>query len=187
MIDHPAPRGAHDITGSTHRLGDGRHPLPVHCLGADGLRRLESDGCIRLLLVVWAHRAGHDAVAIDARANPDHPRLRPDLLLLYRPWVHVPDPIDPRLLRRDLLAIGERSIVAVLDEIDAGRWRPPARYTHWLVTDDGRLAGEARDLDPPDAPDRHGQHFCHVRLFAMPEMAEWGYADAMNLRPKARM
>jgi hypothetical protein len=168
-----------------HRLGDGRHTLPLWQIDGHGPRRVDSAGCILLLFICWADQRDYDAAEIFARASPDAPMLRADLLQFFRPWVVVPDRIETPLLCRDLASIGEDRLVRLLRLIDAGHWQPSEAFTHWVVAEDGRLAGEARALDPADGPDAYGQHFCFVRLFSMPEMAEWGYIDAIRLRVKA--
>jgi hypothetical protein len=150
-----------------------------------GVEQLTSAGCVMLLFVIWAQRRGHDGVEMYRRCSPDAPRLRPDLLLFYRQWTVVPPSIDPCLLAGDLEAIGEAGLAGLVADVQAGTWRPPPAFTHWVVSHHGRIVGEARDLDPGDRPDAQGQHFCFIRLFDMPEMAEWGYANAANLLPKA--
>jgi hypothetical protein len=174
-----------NAAGAVHALGDGLHDLPVGIATGSGIERLSSRDCILLLFVYWAQRRGWDAVAIHRRACPGVRPLRPDQLLFCRPWVEIPEDIDTAALASDLEEIGLGAVVETIREIEAGRWAPPEAFSHWVVTDDGRVAGEARGLDPPDRPDAHGQHFCHVRLFAMPEMAEWGYMSAAQLRAKS--
>jgi hypothetical protein len=171
-------------SGSVHRLGDGWHELPVHAITCQGLHRQSSEPCILLHFAIWAHRRGFDPESIYAKAYPGEGMLRADELLLFRQWTEVPKEIDSELLLRDLEDINQHELVKVIKEIEAGEWHPEEAYTHWVVTEDGRKAGEARNLDPPETPDEQGQHFCYVRLFAMPEMAEWGYTNASNLRPK---
>jgi hypothetical protein len=171
--------------GQVHRQGDGDHLLPVRWLVRGRLRPLSSKGCVLLHFACWAQDHGFDPVDIYARARPRVPPLRPDQLLFFKPWTQIRRPLSLDLLCGDLCAVGEDALVRVLLDVTTGRWHPPAAFTHWVVTKSGVMAGEARDLDPADHPDQFGQHFCFVRLFGMPDMAEWGYAEAANLRPKA--
>ena len=53
-------------------------------------------------------------------------------------------------------------------------------FTHWVVTD-GQVIGEAREVEPGD----DGTSFAYVRLFTMPEMAEYGWTQNEHLRAKA--
>ena len=52
-------------------------------------------------------------------------------------------------------------------------------FSHWVVVD-GQMAGEAHSVE--DAG--NGQSFAYVRLFNMPEMAEYGYMDSDRLQLK---
>ena len=52
-------------------------------------------------------------------------------------------------------------------------------FSHW-VTEGGRIVGEAKEVEPED----NGISFAYVRLFAMPEMAEYGSIKTHQLRPK---
>lgn len=170
---------------NVHRLGDGLHPLPVYCLGAKGLEQVTSEGCVLYLFLCWAQDNDVDACEIFARAHPDETGLRPDHLLIYRAWTEIPEaPIDVDLLCSDLQAIGRHRLAEVILQITSESWRPELAFSHWLVTNDGVIAGEARELDPINGPDSEGQRFGFVRLFAMPECAEWGYTNECNLTPK---
>ncbi len=53
-------------------------------------------------------------------------------------------------------------------------------FTHWVVLDT-QIIGEAHSVEPDEA----GQSFAFVRLFAMPEMAEFGNIESDRLRAKA--
>ena len=53
-------------------------------------------------------------------------------------------------------------------------------FTHWVVVE-GQVIGEARDVEP----DRNGTSFAYVRLFNMPEMAEYGTIERKHLLDKA--
>lgn len=53
------------------------------------------------------------------------------------------------------------------------------QFSHWVVVD-GNIAGEARDVKSAEV----GMCFAYVRLFNMPEMAEFGYVETAHLRPK---
>ncbi len=52
-------------------------------------------------------------------------------------------------------------------------------YSHWVVVD-GQVAGEAHSVEPTS----NGQSFAYIRLFNMPEMAEYGYIETARLRSK---
>ena len=52
-------------------------------------------------------------------------------------------------------------------------------FTHWVVVDE-QIIGEAHSVEPTS----NGQCFAYVRLFSMPEMAEFGYAATEHLRSK---
>jgi hypothetical protein len=180
---HSASTGVH-----LHAPGDGFHLLPAHEITGRGLRPLTSESCVLLLFTMWAAQRDLDAVAIHAQAYPDDPMLRPDQLLTFRQWL---DPacrnatVDSDLLILDLTDINQHALAATIRAITSGHYAPPGAFTHWVVDQHGRIGGEARDLDPPDGSDDQGQYFCFVRLFAMPDMAEWGYTDAVHLRRKS--
>lgn len=53
------------------------------------------------------------------------------------------------------------------------------QFTHWVVVD-RKIAGEAHSVEPG----HNGQSFAYVRLFNMPEGAEYGYIETAYLRPK---
>jgi len=53
-------------------------------------------------------------------------------------------------------------------------------FTHWVVAE-GHVIGEAREVKP----DKNGTSFAYVRLFKMPEMAEYGWTENKHLREKA--
>ena len=53
-------------------------------------------------------------------------------------------------------------------------------FTHWVV-EGNEIVGEARDVEAAD----DGLAFAFVRLFAMPEMAEYGSIESSRLQPKA--
>jgi hypothetical protein len=52
-------------------------------------------------------------------------------------------------------------------------------FTHWVVVD-GKIAGEAHSVEPGE----NRQSFAFVRLFNMPEGAEYGYIETAYLRSK---
>jgi len=52
-------------------------------------------------------------------------------------------------------------------------------FTHWIVAE-GHVIGEARDVKPEE----NGTSFAYVRLFNMPEMAEYGWTENRHLREK---
>jgi len=54
-------------------------------------------------------------------------------------------------------------------------------FTHWIV-EQGHIIGEAHSVEAQN----HGLCFAFVRLFNMPEMAEYGYIPAGKLRTKSR-
>ena len=53
-------------------------------------------------------------------------------------------------------------------------------FTHWVVAE-GHVIGEAREVKP----DRNGTSFAYVRLFHMPEMAEYGWTENKHLCEKS--
>lgn len=176
-----APPGAPSVSplSKTHQLGDGLHLLPVMSISPAGIQPLNSEGSILYLFLIWAQERNVDASEIHERACPEQPGLRPDRLLLFRMWTEIPeDRIDTNLLCHDLESAGFATLAQTLRDIASGTWEPTGAFTHWVVTERGEIAGEARDLDPPDEPDSQGQYFSFVRLFAMPDLAEWGYSNA---------
>lgn len=54
-------------------------------------------------------------------------------------------------------------------------------FTHWIVAE-GHVIGEARNVEPG----RNGTCFAYVRLFNMPECAEYGTVERKHLRDKAQ-
>jgi len=54
------------------------------------------------------------------------------------------------------------------------------QFTHWVVAE-GQILGEARDIEP----DQNGSGFAYVRLFQVPEGAEYGRIEKQYLQPKA--
>ena len=63
--------------------------------------------------------------------------------------------------------------------LDAGIVSDPA-FSHWVI-EQGRILGEARDVTTQS----DGSSFAYVRLFSMPEYAEYGSVPAGNLIPKS--
>jgi len=53
------------------------------------------------------------------------------------------------------------------------------KFSHW-VTEQGRIIGEAHSVEAGT----NGMSFAFVRLFSMPEQAEYGYIDSRNLQAK---
>jgi len=53
-------------------------------------------------------------------------------------------------------------------------------YTHWVVAE-GHVMGEAREVQP----DKNGTCFAYVRLFQIPEGAEYGTIERQHLREKS--
>ena len=74
-------------------------------------------------------------------------------------------------LRREVAAISPGSMPAVAAD--------PA-FTHWVVVN-GKPIGEAHSVES----DGHGHSFGFVRLFNMPEGAEYGYIDSRYLQAKS--
>jgi hypothetical protein len=52
-------------------------------------------------------------------------------------------------------------------------------FTHWVIVK-GRIIGEAHSVEPKD----NGRSFAFVRLFNMPDGAEYGYIETAYLRGK---
>lgn len=53
-------------------------------------------------------------------------------------------------------------------------------FSHWVV-EQGQFIGEAREVDQ----DKNGISFAFVRLFGMPEMAEYGSIETAKLQAKS--
>jgi hypothetical protein len=53
-------------------------------------------------------------------------------------------------------------------------------FTHWVIAE-GQVIGEAREVQP----DQNGSCFAYVRLFQMPEGAEYGTIERKHLREKS--
>ena len=53
------------------------------------------------------------------------------------------------------------------------------KFTHWVV-EQRQIVGEAHSVEPG----KNGRSFAYVRLFNIPEGAEYGYIETRNLRPK---
>lgn len=53
------------------------------------------------------------------------------------------------------------------------------KFPHWVV-EQGQIVGEAHSVETANG----GQSFAFVRLFAMPEMAKYGYVESSKLRSK---
>lgn len=70
-------------------------------------------------------------------------------------------------------AAGVRAIVS------AQRLVSEPAFTHWVVVQ-GKIAGEAHSVEPSN----NGQCFAFIRLFNMPEGAEYGYIETAYLRKK---
>lgn len=66
------------------------------------------------------------------------------------------------------IAVGERSLVS------------DPTFTHWVIAE-GQVVGEAREVEP----DKNGTCFAYVRLFQVPEGAEYGSIERKHLREKS--
>jgi hypothetical protein len=55
-------------------------------------------------------------------------------------------------------------------------------FTHWVVAE-GHVVGEAREVQA----EKNGTCFAYVRLFNMPEMAEYGTVEGKHLREKTKV
>jgi len=53
------------------------------------------------------------------------------------------------------------------------------KFTHWVV-EQGQIVGEAHSVEPG----KNGTSFAFVRLFNMPDCAEYGYIESARLRSK---
>jgi hypothetical protein len=53
------------------------------------------------------------------------------------------------------------------------------QFSHWVVVS-GKIIGEAHSVKAAS----NSQSFAYVRLFSMPEMAEFGYVATVHLRTK---
>ena len=54
------------------------------------------------------------------------------------------------------------------------------KFSHWVVEQD-QIVGEAHSVEPS----ANGMSFAYVRLFNMPEMAEYGYIESSRLQAKS--
>ena len=72
----------------------------------------------------------------------------------------------------------EMQVPAILVQAGTKPVSDPA-FSHWVVVD-GQIVGEAHSVKNSG----NGQSFAIVRLFNMPEMAEYGYIDSARLQLK---
>ncbi len=84
-----------------------------------------------------------------------------------------------RKMAQFLTGLSEKmQVPAVLVQTGTKPISDPA-FSHWVIVH-GQIVGEARSVK--DAG--NGQSFAYVRLFNMPEMAEYGYMDSVRLQFK---
>jgi hypothetical protein len=97
------------------------------------------------------------------------------------PWIES-DPISREQQQRNMgnfLAGMSRELGAPAIVCHAQLVASDPTFSHW-VTESGEIVGEAREVQAEDG----GISFAYVRLFAMPEMAEYGSIEAEKLLPK---
>lgn len=78
--------------------------------------------------------------------------------------------------------LGEISQASGVTAIQIGGHGPIAsdpRFSHWVV-EQGQIVGEAHSVEP----DGRGMSFAFVRLFGMPDAAEYGYIETAKLQAK---
>jgi len=91
------------------------------------------------------------------------------------------DPISREEQARNMAGFlsGLSSAVGVVAITPAQRLASDPAFTHWVVVD-GKIGGEAHSVKPGG----NGRSFAFVRLFNMPEAAEYGYIETAYLRMK---
>lgn len=91
------------------------------------------------------------------------------------------DPISREEQARKMAGFlaGLSQAAGVLAIAPAQRLASDPAFTHWVVVE-GKIAGEAHSVESGD----NGQSFAFVRLFNMPEGAEYGYIETAYLRSK---
>ena len=91
------------------------------------------------------------------------------------------DPISREEQARKMAGflVGLSQAAGVLAIAPAQRLVSDPAFTHWVVVD-AKIAGEAHSVESGD----NGQSFAFVRLFNMPENAEYGYVETASLRRK---
>jgi hypothetical protein len=91
------------------------------------------------------------------------------------------DPISREEQTRKMAGFlaGLSQAAGVLAIAPAQRLVSDPAFTHWVVVD-GKIAGEAHSVEFGN----NGQSFAFVRLFNMPEGAEYGYIETAYLRSK---
>jgi len=72
----------------------------------------------------------------------------------------------------------EMQVPAILVQASSKPVSDPA-FSHWVVVD-GQIVGEAHSVED----NGNGQSFAYVRLFNMPDMAEYGYINSARLQLK---
>ena len=91
------------------------------------------------------------------------------------------DPISREEQARNMAGFlsGLSAAVGVVAIAPAQQLVSDPAFTHWVVVD-GKIAGEAHSVEPGS----NGRSFAFVRLFNMPEAAEYGYVETAHLRSK---
>jgi len=91
------------------------------------------------------------------------------------------DPISREEQARKMAGFlaGLSRAAGVLAIAPAQRLMSDPAFSHWVVVH-GKIAGEAHSVESGD----NGQSFAFVRLFNMPENAEYGYVETAYLRRK---
>lgn len=91
------------------------------------------------------------------------------------------DPISREEQARNMAGFlaGLSAAVGVVAIAPTQRLASDPAFSHWVVVD-GQIAGEAHTVEPGS----NGRSFAFVRLFNMPDMAEYGYVETAHLRRK---
>ena len=78
-----------------------------------------------------------------------------------------------------LTEISQASGVTAIQVGGHGPIASDPRFSHWVV-EQGQIVGEAHSVEP----DGRGMSFAFVRLFSLPDGAEYGYVETAKLRAK---
>jgi len=92
----------------------------------------------------------------------------------------IPRSEQARKMANFLAGLSAKSQVPAIAVSDRPTVISDPKFTHWVIAE-GHVVGEAREVQP----DQNGTCFAYVRLFQMPERAEYGRIEKQYLRSKA--
>lgn len=92
----------------------------------------------------------------------------------------IPRSEQARKMANFLAGLSAKSQVTAIAVGDRPTVISDPTFTHWVIAE-GHVIGEAREVQP----DGNGTCFAYVRLFQMPEGAEYGRIEKQYLQPKA--